>query len=69
MSHLLLDDNTVEIQKENLGILKFSAENLMTLINNVLDFTKIETGNIELKRRMSICTNWFKACRIPCSLM
>jgi PAS domain S-box-containing protein len=50
MSHLLLDDNTVEIQKENLGILKFSAENLMTLINNVLDFTKIETGNIELEK-------------------
>jgi len=50
MSHLLLDDNTVEIQKENLGILKFSAENLMTLINNVLDFTKIETGNIDLEK-------------------
>jgi PAS domain S-box-containing protein len=50
MSHLLLDDNPIEIQKENLGILKFSAENLMTLINNVLDFTKIETGNIELER-------------------
>jgi CheY-like chemotaxis protein len=50
MSHLLLDDNSVEIQKENLGILKFSAENLMTLINNVLDFTKIETGNIELEK-------------------
>lgn len=50
MSHLLLDDNTEEIHKENLGILKFSAENLMTLINNVLDFTKIETGNIELER-------------------
>ncbi|HEY4196381.1 MAG TPA: ATP-binding protein, partial [Mucilaginibacter sp.] len=50
MSHLLLDDNPVEIQKENLGILRFSAENLMTLINNVLDFTKIETGNIELEK-------------------
>ena len=50
MSHLLLDDNPVEIQQENLGILKFSAENLMMLINNVLDFTKIETGNIELEK-------------------
>jgi len=50
MSHLLLDDNPVEIQKENLGILKFSAENLMTIINNVLDFTKIETGNIDLEK-------------------
>lgn len=50
MSHLLMDDNPHESQKENLGILKFSAENLMTLINDVLDFTKIETGNIELEK-------------------
>jgi CheY-like chemotaxis protein len=40
----------MDSQKENLGILKFSAENLMTLINDVLDFTKIETGNIELEK-------------------
>jgi PAS domain S-box-containing protein len=50
MSHLLLDDNPLESQKENLSILKFSAENLMTLINDVLDFAKIETGNIELEK-------------------
>ncbi|MBK0381204.1 PAS domain S-box protein [Mucilaginibacter segetis] len=50
MSHLLLEDNPLESQKENLSILKFSAENLMTLINDVLDFTKIETGNIELEK-------------------
>ncbi|RYU86181.1 PAS domain S-box protein [Mucilaginibacter terrigena] len=50
MSHLLLNDDPLESQKENLSILKFSAENLMTLINDVLDFTKIETGNIELEK-------------------
>ncbi|RFZ81239.1 PAS domain S-box protein [Mucilaginibacter terrenus] len=50
MSHLLMNDNPSESQKENLNILKFSAENLMTLINDVLDFTKIETGNIELEK-------------------
>ena len=50
MSHLLLEDNPLDTQKENLSILKFSAENLMTLINDVLDFTKIETGNIELEK-------------------
>jgi PAS domain S-box-containing protein len=50
MSHLLLEDNPLDAQKENLSILKFSAENLMTLINDVLDFTKIETGNIELEK-------------------
>ncbi|QHS54578.1 PAS domain S-box protein [Mucilaginibacter sp. 14171R-50] len=50
MSHLLLNDDPLESQKENLSVLKFSAENLMTLINDVLDFTKIETGNIELEK-------------------
>jgi PAS domain S-box-containing protein len=50
MSNLLVDDNPLESQKENLNVLKFSADNLLTLINDVLDFTKIETGNIELER-------------------
>jgi CheY-like chemotaxis protein len=50
MSRLLQEDNPAEWQKENLDILKFSADNLMTLINEVLDFTKIETGNIELEK-------------------
>jgi PAS domain S-box-containing protein len=50
ISHLLAEDNPSDSQIENLNILKFSAENLMTLINDVLDFTKIETGNIELEK-------------------
>ncbi|MCJ8210702.1 PAS domain S-box protein [Mucilaginibacter sp. RS28] len=50
MSHLLLEDNPSESQLENLNVLKFSAENLLTLINDVLDFAKIETGNVELER-------------------
>lgn len=50
MSHLLQQGDPEPSQKENLDILKFSAENLMLLINDVLDFTKIETGNIELEK-------------------
>ena len=50
MSHLLLEDDPLEHQKENLSVLKFSAQNLMGLINDVLDFAKIETGNIELEK-------------------
>jgi len=50
MSHLLADENPMDYQKENLDILKFSAQNLMGLINDVLDFTKIETGNVELEK-------------------
>jgi PAS domain S-box-containing protein len=50
MSHLLLEGNPLESQKENLDVLKFSSDNLLKLINDVLDFTKIETGNIELEQ-------------------
>jgi PAS domain S-box-containing protein len=50
MSHLLQEGDPLESQKENLNVLKFSADNLLTLINDVLDFTKIETGNIELEQ-------------------
>lgn len=50
MTHLLIDDNPTPSQLENLNILKFSAENLMALINDILDFTKIETGNLTLEK-------------------
>lgn len=50
MSHLLMEDSHLPKQEENLKVLNFSANNLMSLINDVLDFTKIETGNITLER-------------------
>ena len=49
MSYILMDDNPTESQVENLKILEFSAQNLLTLINDVLDFTKIQTGNMLLE--------------------
>ena len=50
ITHLLLDDNPTEAQLENLKILNFSSQNLLSLINDVLDFTKIETGNMVLEK-------------------
>jgi len=50
ISNLLLKDEILPSQKANLDVLKFSAENLMLLINDVLDFTKIETGNVVLEK-------------------
>lgn len=49
ISRLLEEDNPAEHQLEYLDILKFSSENLLNLINDILDFTKIETGNLELE--------------------
>ncbi len=49
MSYILMDDNPTESQIENLKILGFSAQNLLNLINDILDFTKIQTGNMVLE--------------------
>jgi len=49
MTHLLLENDPKPSQIEDLKILKFSGENLIHIINDVLDFTKIETGNLQLE--------------------
>jgi len=49
MTHLLLDSNPSPSQIPDLNILKFSSENLLSIINDILDFTKIETGNMHLE--------------------
>jgi PAS domain S-box-containing protein len=49
MTHLLLDNNPKASQIDDLNILKFSGENLLHIINDILDFTKIETGNLQLE--------------------
>jgi PAS domain S-box-containing protein len=49
MSHLLLEDEPRQDQLENLKTLQFSAENLLGLINDILDYSKIESGKIELE--------------------
>ncbi|PSR52133.1 hypothetical protein AHMF7605_00640 [Adhaeribacter arboris] len=46
MSHLLLQGNPRMEQVENLKILRFAGENLLALINDILDFNKIEAGKI-----------------------
>jgi PAS domain S-box-containing protein len=50
ITHILMDDNPTEAQMENLKILNFSSQNLLSLINDVLDFTKIETGHMLLEK-------------------
>jgi PAS domain S-box-containing protein len=48
-SRILAEEEHLKHQEETLNILKFSSQNLLTLINDVLDFTKIETGNMSLE--------------------
>ena len=46
MSNLLMMGSPKPEQKENLEILKFSANNLLAIVNDVLDFDKIESGKL-----------------------
>jgi len=50
MTNLLVKDNPREDQLEQLEILDFSAKTLLALINDVLDFSKIESGKIEFEK-------------------
>jgi signal transduction histidine kinase/ActR/RegA family two-component response regulator len=50
MTNVLILDNPREDQQENLSMLKFSANNLLSLINDVLDINKIESGKIEIEK-------------------
>lgn len=50
MTDILIDEEPRDDQIENLKTLKFSAKNLLTLINDVLDFSKIEAGKITLEQ-------------------
>ncbi|HCL83523.1 MAG TPA: hypothetical protein DIC22_06075, partial [Chitinophagaceae bacterium] len=47
-SNLLLQENYLPEQKSHLDILKYSSEHMMMLINEILDFGKIEVGKLQL---------------------
>ena len=47
-SNLLLQENYLPDQKSHLDILKYSSEHMMMLINEILDFNKIEAGKLQL---------------------
>lgn len=49
MSHLLLKKNPREDQVEKLEVMLFSANNLLAIVNDILDFNKIEEGKITLE--------------------
>lgn len=48
LSHILGDTNPREDQKQNIEALNYSGKILLNLLNNVLDFSKMESTTIEL---------------------
>jgi len=51
ISHLLMDNNPREEQREQIRNLQFSANSMTVFVNDVLDFSKIEAGKLTLDNR------------------
>ncbi|WP_137939327.1 response regulator [Chitinivorax sp. B] len=50
MVQLALDTDLNDDQREYLGLVKSSADGLLTVINEILDFSKIEAGHTEIEQ-------------------
>jgi CheY-like chemotaxis protein/anti-sigma regulatory factor (Ser/Thr protein kinase) len=49
LSNLLLRDKPRKDQEEYLNVLVFSANNLLSIVNNILDYNKIEAGKVNFE--------------------
>jgi two-component system, sensor histidine kinase len=49
MTELVLDSDLSPEQREDLSIVKLSAENLLSIVNDILDFSKIESRKLDIE--------------------
>ena len=48
MSHLLMDENPSAAQLEHIRPLHLSSKHLLSLVNDILDYSKLEVGKVDL---------------------
>nr|WP_243401244.1 ATP-binding protein [Leptospira harrisiae] len=68
MTQILKQTELTEEQKEYLNLIQFSGDNLLLLVNDILDLTKLESGQFELHleplalpKFLNDCINLFKS--------
>ncbi len=49
MTEFVLETELTAEQRENLGLVKISAESLLSAIDDILDFSQLEAGKLELE--------------------
>ncbi|TGM73912.1 response regulator [Leptospira meyeri] len=76
MTQILQQTNLTEEQKEYLNLIQFSGDNLLLLVNDILDLTKLESGQFELHlepvalpKFLNDCINLFKSQSDPNRLL
>ncbi len=51
LADILYSEEKLPAQEQSINLLKFSADNLLSLINDILDFSKIEVGKMTLENK------------------
>src|SRR5690606_18205593 len=64
MSDVLLHNAKDHEEKENIDVLRFSAESLRTIINDILDYNKFDSDKIQLEK---ISVNLYSLVKNICS--